>query len=69
MRAAKSRPKLLYRGRCRKCRMLSRLAVVLSLGLIVRVPLESPEAEALLRSCGLPRNKLLLIGPKQYARS
>jgi hypothetical protein len=38
-----ARPKLLYAGSCAKCRFLSRLVVILSLGTIERVPLERPE--------------------------
>lgn len=40
-------PVLVYRGTCPKCRMLSRLAVLLSAGSLRRVPLDAPEAELL----------------------
>jgi len=37
------RPTLLYAGTCGKCRFLSRLVTLASLGNIRRVPLETPE--------------------------
>lgn len=43
----RDRPVLLYRGACPKCRVLSRLAVLASLGSIRREPIGSARAEAL----------------------
>jgi hypothetical protein len=41
-RGGNQRPMLLYAGSCWKCRLLSRLVVIASLGVIRRVPLEIP---------------------------
>lgn len=39
------RPTLIYAGRCPLCRFLSRTIVLMSLGTVVREPLEQAEAE------------------------
>jgi len=54
--------RLFYRATCPRCRWLSRVALVLALGRIRRVPLGSPEAEALVREGRLPRGKLAFVG-------
>lgn len=42
-----SRPTLFYKGTCGPCRWMSLLAVLFSLGLIRRNPIDSAEAKAL----------------------
>jgi hypothetical protein len=59
--ATSNRAVLLYRDTCPKCRVLSRLAVLLSFNTIERIPLGSPRAAQI---TGLPselRRKLTLI--------
>jgi predicted DCC family thiol-disulfide oxidoreductase YuxK len=51
---------LLYRGTCGKCRTLSRVIVLASLGRVRRVPIGSPEAEALYTRDPAARNRLAL---------
>jgi hypothetical protein len=48
-----SRPILLYRATCQKCRLLSALAVTISLGNVRLIALDSTETERLL--AGRPR--------------
>ncbi|HEX2079686.1 MAG TPA: hypothetical protein VHG08_18365 [Longimicrobium sp.] len=50
MRGWRKAGRLFYRDTCPRCRRLSRLALLLALGRIRRVPLGSPEAEALVRA-------------------
>jgi hypothetical protein len=57
------RPLLLYRGTCWKCRLLSRLVVLLSLNAIERSPLESARAARATASYPEARGKLLLMTP------
>jgi len=52
---------LLYRGSCARCRVLSRLAVLLTLGTLRRVPLDSDEADRLRQLYPVTRGKLALI--------
>lgn len=54
--------RLFYRATCPRCRVLSRVALVLALGRIRRVPLDSPEADVLVREGRLPRGKLAFVG-------
>lgn len=56
-----SRPLLLYRGTCGKCRLISRLLVALSLATIRRAPIRSEEAERVLRAHPERKGKLALI--------
>jgi hypothetical protein len=58
---------LLYRVTCKKCRILSRLVVVLSLGYIRRIPNNSPEAQRLFKTYQGNSSKIILIrGDKVY---
>jgi predicted DCC family thiol-disulfide oxidoreductase YuxK len=58
---------LLYRATCKKCRILSRLVVVLSLGYIRRIPNNSPEAQSLFKAYQVDASKVILIkGDKVY---
>ena len=43
------RPTLFYKPTCPPCRWMSKMAVILSLGVIRRVPIDSREAAALYR--------------------
>lgn len=56
------KPILLYRGTCAKCRLISRLVVGLSLGLVRRVPVLSPEARDLYDAYFIKSGKLALVG-------
>ena len=53
---------LLYRDTCPKCRLLSRLAVLLAMGGIDRVPLSSPRARLLTAGDPQRRGQLTLVG-------
>jgi hypothetical protein len=55
------RPTLLYRATCGKCRVLSAAAVALTLGLVRRVPLASPEALGLYERHRVRPGKLALV--------
>lgn len=62
-----TRAALLYRHSCRKCRVLSAAAVLLSLGTIRRIPLDSSGAEDLYRRFPQTRGKLALVdGPRSW---
>jgi hypothetical protein len=54
---------LLYRATCPKCRVLSQLAVLLSLGRINRIPLDSARAAALTERDPALARKLTFIAP------
>src|SRR4051812_20610176 len=54
------RPSLFYKKGCPPCRQLSRVALVLSLGHIRRVPLDSAEAEAIYAGYPDKRGQLML---------
>jgi hypothetical protein len=56
------RRRLFYKPYCQPCRFLSRLAVILSLGAIRRVPLDSAEAAALHQQHPEWRGQLLMLG-------
>ncbi len=60
METAGIRPALFYKSTCPPCRQLSRVAVALSLGLVRRVPLSSPQAEALYARYPEHRGQLML---------
>lgn len=53
--------RLLYRATCPRCRRLSRLAWLLALGRIRRVPLGSPEAQAIVRAGQVPPGRLAFV--------
>ncbi len=53
---------LLYRSTCAKCRVISLAVVCLSVGLVRRVPLSSPEAGRLYEEHGVRPGKLALVG-------
>jgi hypothetical protein len=57
-----SRPALFYKHDCPPCQWMSRLAVILSLGVIRRVPLDSAEAKELYRKFPEHEGQLVLIG-------
>jgi hypothetical protein len=61
-------PVLVFRGGCAKCRVLSRLAVLLSIGLLRRVAHDSPEGQALQHALGLTRVKLTLVTHEKVVR-
>ena len=52
---------LLYRHTCRKCRVLSRLLVGLSLATIERAPISSAQADAVVRAYPHSKGKLALV--------
>lgn len=52
---------LLYRSSCTKCRILSRLVTILSLGCVLRIPNGSPDALFLLNTYQLDASKAMLI--------
>lgn len=52
---------LLYRASCRRCRLLSRLSVIVAAGMLRRLPLDSTGAEQLYQRYPLSRGKLALI--------
>jgi predicted DCC family thiol-disulfide oxidoreductase YuxK len=54
------RPSLFYKDTCPPCRQLSRVALVLSLGHVRRVPIRSEEAEAFYASYPEQRGRLVL---------
>ena len=54
------RPSLFYKNSCPPCRQLSRVALVLSLGHIRRVPLDSSEAEVIYAQYPARRGQLML---------
>ena len=54
---------LLYRGTCTKCRYLSRLAVLMSLNKIRRVPINSDEAGRLYAAYPGTQGQLALFHP------
>ena len=54
------RPSLFYKNTCPPCRQLSRVALVLSLGHIRRVPLDSAEAEVIYAEFPDKRGQLML---------
>lgn len=54
------RPSLFYKNTCPPCRQLSRVALVLSLGHIRRVPLDSAEAEVIYAEYRDKRGQLML---------
>jgi len=56
-----TRPLLLYRATCPKCRRLSALLVALSLGWVARVPAQSSPAARLYARFGQPSGGLALI--------
>lgn len=56
-------PLLIYRDTCPKCRFLSRLAVMLSLGSIERVSLVSARAQGLTQEHPEIEGKLTLLYP------
>ena len=55
-------PVLVYRGTCPKCQRLSRLAVILSLGTLHRIPLDAPEAELLHRLYPQSQGRIAVFG-------
>jgi hypothetical protein len=55
------RPILLYRATCAKCALISKALVVLSGGLIRRVPRDSPTARALHERFGEPTARIALF--------
>ena len=59
---------LLYRDTCKKCLILSRLVIILSLGCVRRIPNNSPEALRLLNTYQVDASKVILIeGGKVYS--
>lgn len=54
---------LLYRGTCSRCRLLSRILTLLSLGVLARLPIGSRDAERLYERFPRSRGKLALVGP------
>lgn len=54
-------PVLLYRDTCPKCRRLSLIVALASLGFVHRLPIDTPEAGLLLEQRGLGRTKAVLI--------
>jgi hypothetical protein len=61
--ARMDRPTVLYRNSCRKCRLLTSLIVVLSIGIVRRTPNDHPAAVRLMADYGLQPTKLLLVWP------
>jgi hypothetical protein len=57
-----TRPLLLYRATCAKCRFISLAMVCLSLGWLRRIPLSSPLASALYRRHRVRPGKVALVG-------
>ncbi len=67
VRGTASRSTLLYRATCPHCRLLARIAVLLSLGTIARRPLDSREAQDLYARHPDSRGRLALVhGPAIY---
>ncbi|MEM6793143.1 MAG: hypothetical protein AAF725_04140 [Acidobacteriota bacterium] len=54
------RPTLFFKPTCPPCRWMSKLAVILSLGVIRRVPIDSQEAAALYRNYPDKEGQLML---------
>jgi predicted DCC family thiol-disulfide oxidoreductase YuxK len=52
---------LFYRGTCPRCRLLSRIVTLLSLGQVKRLPIGSSEAQRLYELYPESRGKLALI--------
>ncbi len=57
---------LLYRGSCRRCRWLARLAVIVSAGALRRAALGSDAAQQLYEHYPATRGKLALIDGDRY---
>jgi len=57
------RPTLFYKSTCPPCRWMSRLSVVLSLGIFRRIAINSAEAKELYSRYPDQRGKLVLIHP------
>lgn len=57
------RPKLFYKSTCPPCCWMSRLAVILSFGIIRRVAISSAEAKTLYRQYPEHEGELVLIHP------
>lgn len=60
-------PVLLYRDTCRKCRRLSRIVTMASLGVVRRLPIDSPRGESLLAERGLGRSRPALVSHEGVA--
>lgn len=58
---APGRSLLLYRATCPKCRLLSRIVVVLSCASVARAPISSPEAELVTQMYPHSKGKLALL--------
>ena len=52
---------IMYRDTCKKCRLLSWVAVILSLGVLRRIPISSDQAQILYEAHPESRGKLLLV--------
>jgi hypothetical protein len=63
MLARMGRPTLLYRNSCRKCRLVTLLIVVFSMGMVRRTPNDHPAAVRLMADYDLQPTKLLLVWP------
>lgn len=57
---------LLYRGSCRRCRWLARIAVMASGGALRRIALDSEAAQHLYERYPATRGKLALIDGQRY---
>jgi predicted DCC family thiol-disulfide oxidoreductase YuxK len=57
---------LLYRGSCRRCRWLARMAVIASAGSLRRVALDSEAAARLYELYPATRGKLALIDGERF---
>ena len=61
------RPHLFFDGHCPPCRWMSRLAVRLSLGSIMRVPLESSATQQLYDAHPQARGQIVLLYRRQMS--
>jgi len=59
---SRGNPVLIYRSTCQKCRALSKLVVLFTLGWVRRVPLSSVEAGALYEAHSVRPGKLAIVG-------